>query len=101
MNPSYNYIEKKTSFDWVYEVKKLNDWELIPRTIVGDTIFDAMIRLDMRIYFKQNHRAKSNKTAIKELVGSLPSNNNYLFLELIEMANGAYALLASERRTKW
>ena len=100
MDPPYNYVEKKNSFDWIYEVKKPNGWELPPLTVLGDSFFDGMIRSGMGIYFKKIYRANWNKTDLKELVGNLPSDSNYLFLEFIEVANGAYAGLASEGRTK-
>ena len=100
IEPTYNYVEKKPPFEWVYEAIEPTANELPPITVLGDSFFDGMIRSGMGIYFKKIYRANWNNTNLKEIMSNLPSDSHYIFLEFIEVANGAYAGLASERLTK-
>lgn len=97
IQPLYNQVEKKFPFEWVYDIKEPTGNELPPITVLGDSFFDGMMRSGMGIYFKKIYRANWNNTNLKEIMSNLPSDSRYLFLEFIEVANGAYAGLAAER----
>lgn len=97
---SYNYLEKKPPFEWIYDIKEPTGHELPPIVILGDSFFDGMLRSGVWIYFKKVYRANWNNTNLKEIVGNLPADTRYLFLEFVEIDKRAYAGLVSERRTK-
>ena len=100
VQPSYNYLDKKPPFEWIYDVKEPTGQELPSIVILGDSFFDGMLRSGVWIYFKKVYRANWNNTNLKEIVGNLPADTRYLFLEFIEVDKRAYAGLVSERRSK-
>lgn len=100
VQPSYNYVEKKKPFEWIYEAKEPTGNELPPITVIGDSFFDGMLRSGAWIYFKKVYRASWNNINFNELVSSIPSDSRYLLVEFIETSKNAYSGLALERRTK-
>lgn len=100
VEPAHNYVEKKFPFEWIYDIKEPTGHELPSITILGDSFFDGMLRSGALIYFKKAYRANWNNTNLREVVGNLPADTRYLFLEFIEVQNSAYAGLALERMKK-
>lgn len=100
VQPPFNYVEKQPPFEWIYEVKQATGHELEPITIVGDSFFDGMSRSGINIYFKKVYRGKWGETKLAELASNLPADSKYLFLEFIEVGNGALLELASMSQSK-
>lgn len=100
MQPPFNYVEKQAPFEWIYEIKEPTGRELSPITIVGDSFYDGMSRSGIGLYFKKIYKAKWGEAKIAELAKSLPADSKYLFLEFIEVNNGALTELASESQAK-
>jgi len=97
VEPAYNYVEKKFPFEWVYDIKEPTGHELPPIAILGDSFFDGMLRSGTLIYFKKAYSANWNNANLREVVGNLPADIRYLFLEFIEVESRAYTGLALER----
>jgi len=91
--PPYNYSEKKGQFEWIYEVKELNANLLSPIAVVGDSFFDGMSRSGIGLYFNKIYKTKWPDVTLQTLVGNLPSDCKYVFLEFIEVNDGAYSEL--------
>lgn len=100
IQPPFNYIEKQAPFEWIYEIKEPTGRELPPITILGDSFFDGMSRSGIGIYFRKIYRAKWGEAKMAELAQNLPADSKYLFLEFIEVNNGALTELASVSQSK-
>ena len=98
--PPNKYAEKKVPFEWIYENTNPTNKELESMVVIGDSFFDGMLRSGICTYFKKVYRAHWNNTSLKELLNNLPEDTRYLFIEFIELSNGAYAGLASEINDK-
>lgn len=97
IQPPFKYTEKIPPFDSIYEAKQPTGDQLLPIVVLGDSFFDGMIRSGTQKYFKKIYQANWNRTNLKDLIGKLPADTRYLFLEFIEVESRAYLALAAEK----